>query len=108
MEDVSAWEFLGRHVGTIIRLLCRLLFAVRRLAGRGGRDGWITRVHLLTADDTSAIGHFREFSFCGVGIAPVHVAGSIVIADERAETGNEGARGDKDIADDVKGQTIER
>ena len=66
-----------------------------------------TRLHLFSADDAGAVGHLRKLCFCRVGISPVHVAGSIVVADERAEAGDEGARGDENVTDDVQGKTVE-
>ena len=83
-----------------------MLFPIRRSLAGGFRlvgSGRSSRLHFLAADDASAIGHFREFCFGGVGVSPVHVAGSVVIADESAQTGDEGARGDENIADDVEG-----
>ena len=108
VEDMAAGELLGRHVRTISRWLLLLVFCtVRRLGFWSRLIGSVTGLHLLAADDASTIGHLREFSFCCVGISPVHVAGSIVVADERAEAGDEGARSDENVTDDVQGKTVE-
>ena len=96
---MPAGQLLRRHVGSIGgRLLLVLLLL--GLAVRGGR---LSRLHFFTADDASAIGHLRQLGFRRVGVAPVHIAGSVVVANERAQTRDERPRGDKHIAYDVQG-----
>lgn len=102
---MTAGQLLGRHVWAIMLLGW---LPVRGLGG-GVRLGTchVTRLHLLSADNTCTIGHLRQFWFGRVGIAPVHVTSGVVVADEGTEAGDEGAGGNEDVPNDVQGKTVE-
>lgn len=106
MENMTARQFLWRIIRSTPRR-SRLHRYRLSLLSRSGYFGRSTILHILPTNDTSAIDHVGHFLSRRIGVKLVHVVGRSSEAAEISELGDEGAKGDVDVAENVEGKSVE-